>query len=393
MKILFYDCFSGISGDMNLGAMIDLGIEPAFLTSELKKLNLKGWELQVEKAQQHGIGGTRVTVKQTVPEHIHRHLSDITTIINNSSLGSDVKKSAFDIFTVIAEAEAQVHGIPVDHVHFHEVGAIDAIIDITGAAICFHHLKPDAVICTPLQLGGGFVKCAHGTLPVPAPATALIVEGMSVKYNGVDFEATTPTGAAILKVLSGYRSVSCPSLRISKTAYGVGHKEHPNVPNLLRVHLAECDETTMNEGHEALLIECNIDDMNPELYGHISDQLFSSGAADVFLTNISMKKGRPGVMLSVICEKGNETAIRESLFTQTTTIGLRTTTFLKNTLSRKFLTIDTEFGKVGFKFSYLGEKLVTAKPEFTDCKAIADRTGIPLKEVFSRLNSYCIRPD
>jgi pyridinium-3,5-bisthiocarboxylic acid mononucleotide nickel chelatase len=393
MKILFYDCFSGISGDMNLGAMIDLGIDPEFLTTELKKLNLKGWELKAEKAQQHGIGGTRVTVNQTVHEHIHRHLSDITTIINNSSLSTDIKKTAIDIFTVIAEAEARVHGIPVDHVHFHEVGAIDAIIDITGAAICFHQIKPDAVVYTPLQLGGGFVKCAHGTLPVPAPATALIVEGMSVKYNGVDFEATTPTGAAILKVLSGNKTLSRSSLRISKTAYGVGHKEHPDVPNLLRVHLAEFDETPGTEGHEALLIECNIDDMNPELYGHISDQLFAIGASDVFLTNISMKKGRPGTMLSVICEKGSETAIRECIFTQTTTIGLRTTSFLKNTLSRKFQNIETEFGMVGFKYSFLGDKLVSVKPEYADCKAIADRTAIPLKEIFSKLTRYCTNPD
>jgi len=386
MKVLFYDCFSGISGDMNLGAMIDLGVDANYLRSELEKLNLKGWELNTEKAQRHGIGGTKATVKQTIHEHVHRHLSDIEQIITNSDLSEQVKNTTLEIFRVIAEAEASVHKVPVNKIHFHEVGAIDAIVDITGAAICLHYFNPDAIFYSPLQLGGGFAKCEHGTLPVPAPATVEIVRGMTVKLNGVDFEATTPTGAAILSVLTRDTRQAQHHLKIVKTGYGVGHKEHPDVPNLLRVHLAEVDDKFAG-GHEALLIECNIDDMNPELYGHISDELFSAGAADVFLTNISMKKGRPGVLLSVICEKGFESAIREKIFVQTTTIGLRTTVFLKNTLARKFVRINTEYGEVGFKNSYLGDKLVSSKPEFEECKAIADKTGIPLKEIISRLGS------
>jgi pyridinium-3,5-bisthiocarboxylic acid mononucleotide nickel chelatase len=387
MKILFYDCFSGISGDMNLGAMIDLGIDPDFLISELKKLKLNGWELKVEKGQRHGIGGTKVTVVQTIHEHVHRHLSDIATIINNSDLSSGVKATAIEMFKVIAEAEAHVHGIPVDRVHFHEVGAIDAIIDITGAAIAFHYFNPDEVHYSHMQLGGGFVKCAHGTLPVPAPATVEIVKKMTVKSNGVNFEATTPTGAAILSVLTGNKPAVNKSFTILKSGYGVGHKEHPDVPNLLRVHLAECHES-LSEGHEALIIECNIDDMNPEIYSHVSDELFANGAADVFLTNITMKKGRPGILLSVICEKGAEPAIRKILFTQTTTIGLRTTTFLKNTLTRKFEKILTEFGEVGFKCSYLEDKLVSSKPEPDECRVIASNTGLPLKEVLTRLSIH-----
>ncbi len=372
---------------MNLGAMIDLGIKPEYLTGELNKLNLQGWEIVVEKAQRHGIGGTKVTVKQTKHEHVHRHLADIADIINYSKLDPDVRATTLKIFTVIAEAEARVHKVPVEEIHFHEVGAIDAIIDITGAAICYHYFKPDAVFYSPLQLGGGFVKCEHGTLPVPAPATVEIVKNMSVKLNGVDFEATTPTGAAILSVFAGNNTQQPQSLRIIKTGYGVGHKEHPEVPNLLRVNIAEADDV-LNMGHEALLIECNIDDMNPELYGHITDELFAAGAADVFLTNIVMKKGRPGMLLSVICEKGTESSVKERIFTQTTTIGLRTTAFLKNTLVRKLIKLKTDFGEVGFKFSYLGDKLVSVKPEFEECKHIADTTGIPLKEVISRLISF-----
>ena len=390
MKVIFYDCFSGISGDMNLGAMIDLGIDPAYIISELNKLNLDGWEIIVEKAQQHGIGGTRVTVKQTKHEHVHRNLSDIADIINYSKLDPHVKATALEIFTVIAEAEASVHKVPVSEIHFHEVGAIDAIIDVTGAAICYHFFNPDAVYYSTIQLGGGFAKCAHGTLPVPAPATAEIVRNMRVSLNGVNFEATTPTGAAILSVLTRKTANQIPDIKILKTAYGVGHKEHPEVPNLLRVHLAECDESFAG-GHEAVIIECNIDDMNPELFGHITEELFSAGAADVFLTNIAMKKGRPGVMLSVICEKGAESVLKEKIFTETTTIGIRTTTFFKNTLVRKFVKINTDLGEVGFKFSYLGGKLVSAKPEFEECKLIAGKTGIPLKEVISRLNSFTIQ--
>ena len=201
MKILGYDCFSGISGDMNLGAMIDLGIDKTFLINELNKLNLQGWELIVQKDQRHGITGTKVTVRQTKHEHAHRHLSDIENIINNSALDDKTKELSLKIFMKIARAEANVHEIPIDHVHFHEVGAIDSIIDIVGAAICFNALNVDAVHVGPVELGGGFVNCDHGKLPVPAPATAEIIKGIPVKKGGVNFEATTPTGAAIIAAL------------------------------------------------------------------------------------------------------------------------------------------------------------------------------------------------
>lgn len=392
MTILIYDCFSGISGDMNLGAMIDLGIDPAWLKNELRKLNLPGWDISEEKDQRHGISGTKVTVMQTREEHVHRHLSDIVSIINGSTLSADVKGMAIRIFTIIAEAEATVHGVPVEKIHFHEVGAVDAIIDIVGAAICHDFLKPDAVITSAVELGGGTVKCAHGILPVPAPATSLIVKNMNVRLNGVDFEATTPTGAAILAAFTEKGNSRNLPVRLIRTGYGVGHKKHPEVPNLLRVTLAE---TTVKpeQGHEALLLECNIDDMSPELYEHVSGKLFEAGAADVYLSNIIMKKGRPGIMLSVICEKGNESALRETIFTETTTIGLRVTTFMKSTLDRKTVMLDTEFGKVSFKLSYLGNRQVSAKPEADECMKIAVETGLPLREVAARLSRYPFDPN
>jgi len=238
MKVLCYDCFSGISGDMNLGAMIDLGVDKNFLNGELEKLNLPGWEIQVESDQRHGIKGTKVTVKQSHHEHHHRHFTDIEKIIISSSLPEKTKDISLKIFKKIAEAEALVHGIPVEEVHFHEVGAIDSIIDVVGAAICFNALNPDAVHVSEIELGGGFVNCDHGKLPVPAPATAELVKGMPVIVGGVDFEATTPTGAAILAVLG--TDFNRPArVRIEKTGYGIGHKQHPEVPNLLRISLGE----------------------------------------------------------------------------------------------------------------------------------------------------------
>jgi uncharacterized protein (TIGR00299 family) protein len=383
MKILYYDCFSGISGDMNLGAMIDLGIEEQFLVNELGKLKLDGWKLVVEMDQRHGISGTKVTVKQTRHEHHHRHLADVEKIIRDSSLDEATKELSMKIFMKVALAEASVHNISVEKVHFHEVGAVDSIIDIAGAAICFNALKVDAVHVSVVELGGGMVKCDHGKLPVPAPATAEIIRNIPSKKGGVDFEATTPTGAAIVSALGNVFDSSVP-FRIIKTAYGVGQKDHPEVPNLLRVFLGETVDSG-ETGHEAVLLECNIDDMNPEFYEHVSEKLFSSGASDVFLTSIIMKKGRPGIVLSVICEKEMTDKLKEIIFTESTTLGMRTFPFKKDTLSRVFDTVETSFGKVTFKRSFYKGREVSCKPESADCRRIASESGLPVKEVFARL--------
>ncbi|HLN56320.1 MAG TPA: nickel pincer cofactor biosynthesis protein LarC [Bacteroidales bacterium] len=388
MKILYYDCFSGISGDMNLGAMIDIGVDRNHLISELNKLNVKGWELIVERDQRHGINGTKVTVKQTRHEHAHRHLSDIEKIVNDSSLDPGTKELSKKIFMKVAQAEAKVHNVPLDHVHFHEVGAIDSIVDVVGAAICFNALNVEGVFVSPVELGGGFVKCDHGKLPVPAPATAEIVKGMTVRYGGVNFEATTPTGAAILAALGTEFSPAKP-LRIEKTGYGIGQKENPDVPNILRVFLGETAQDG-EKGHEALHLECNIDDMNPELYDYVSEKLFKAGAADVFLTNIIMKKGRPGIVLNVICEKGIAEAVKGVIFQETTSLGIRTIPFMKDTLVRKLETINTEFGAVNIKRSFFRDREVSVKPEYDDCKRIASEKNIPIKEVYNHILSKLI---
>jgi uncharacterized protein (TIGR00299 family) protein len=388
MKILYYDCFSGISGDMNLGAMIDLGVEEAFLVNELNKLNLQGWKLEAVKDQRHGINGTKVTVRQTRHEHTHRHLSDIEKIINNSDLDGNTKILSKKIFMKVAEAEAAVHGIDIEKVHFHEVGAVDSIIDIVGAAICFNALKIDEVHVSTVELGGGMVKCDHGKLPVPAPATAEIIKDIPSKRGGVDFEATTPTGAAIIAALGNVFNSVHP-FKITKTAYGVGQKDHPDVPNLLRVFLGETEDS-VETGHEALLIECNIDDMNPEFYEHISERLFTSGASDVFLSNIIMKKGRPGVILSVIIEKEHADTVKEILFTESTTLGIRSFPFKKDTLVRKFESVDTIYGLFPVKRSFYKGKEVSCKPEYEDCRKIAVKLGLPVKEIYNTILSEII---
>ena len=389
MKILFYDCFSGISGDMNLGAMLDLGIEKEYLTGELDKLNLKGWELIAEKDQRHGIHGTKVTVRQTRHEHAHRHLSDIEKIVRGSTLDEKTKSLSMKIFMKIALAEASVHRIAPEKVHFHEVGAIDSIIDIVGAAICFNALEVGAVHVSPVELGSGFVKCDHGKLPVPAPATAEIIQGIPVTRGGVDFEATTPTGAAIVSAL-GTEFGQQAALNIEKTAYGIGHKEHPAVPNLLRVFIGEKSESA-GPGHSALLLECNIDDMNPEFFDYVSEKLFSEGASDVFLTNIIMKKGRPGVVLNVICETDKAENLRGIIFTESTTLGIRTFPFRKDTLAREFQKVNTRYGEITVKRSFFNGNEVSCKPEFEDCRRIASEKGIPLKEVYNDIMAFLAR--
>jgi pyridinium-3,5-bisthiocarboxylic acid mononucleotide nickel chelatase len=389
MKILSYDCFSGISGDMNLGAMIDLGVDKTYLTDELNKLNLEGWELLAEKSQRHGIQGTKVTVRQTRHEHTHRHLSDIEKIINDSNLDNKTKELSRKIFMKIATAEASIHGISIDKIHFHEVGAVDSIIDIVGAAICFNALKVDGVHVSSVELGSGFVNCDHGKLPVPAPATVEIIKNIPVKKGGVDFEATTPTGAAILAVLGTDFSSDFP-LKIERTAYGVGQKEHPDVPNLLRVFLGEAIIRT-GSGHEALHLECNIDDMNPEFFEYISDRLFKAGASDVFFSNIIMKKGRPGIILNIICETELADSLKTIIFTETTSLGIRTFPFRKDTLVRKFETLPTIYGDVTIKRSFYKEKEVSCKPEYDQCRRIAAERGIPLKEIYNNIMALLVQ--
>lgn len=381
-RILYYDCFAGISGDMNLGALVDLGVDAAHLEKELAKLNIEGFRLEVKPDMRKGISGTKVTVVVDHPENEkHRHLSHIEALINNSSLSEVIKQKSLAIFDLVAEAEAKVHNISKEQVHFHEVGALDSIADIVGAAICQEYLEVDEIQASPVQLGGGMVKCAHGLMPVPAPATAEIVADIPVKTGLVDYEATTPTGAAILAATVDHFE-SHMELVVLKTGYGIGQRDG-EIPNVLRVYLAE-DSARVTEDveeEEAVMLECNLDDMNPERYTHVMDLLFEAGAADVFIIPIVMKKSRPGHLLSVLCNKDMLDKMKEILFTETSSIGLREHTLKKSILRREIVVVNTKYGDVEVKRSYWNGRVVNEKPEFEECRKLAREHGVTLEEI------------
>ena len=381
-RILYYDCFAGISGDMNLGALVDLGVDAAYLERELGKLNIEGFRLEVEPGMRKGISGTKVTVVVDHPENEkHRHLSHIEALINNSSLSDRIKTKSLAIFDLVAEAEAKVHNISKEQVHFHEVGALDSIADIVGAAICQEYLEVDEIQASPVQLGGGFVKCAHGMMPVPAPATAEIVADIPVKTGLVEYEATTPTGAAILAATVD-RFESRMELVVLKTGYGIGQRDG-EIPNVLRVYLAEGSKRVTEdvEEEEAVVLECNLDDMNPERYTHVMDLLFKAGAADVFIIPIVMKKSRPGHMLSVLCSSDSVDKMKEILFTETSSIGLREHTLKKSMLRREMVVLSTKYGEIEVKRSYFNGRVVNEKPEFEQCRKLAREHGVTLDEI------------
>ena len=391
MRILYYDCFAGISGDMNLGAMIDLGVDKDFIISELAKLNLSGYTIEVCRDRRHHIEGTRVNVILTDKQdkHPHRNLKDIEHIIDSSSLNEKVKTTSKTMFQKLAEAESKIHGMPIEKIHFHEVGAVDSIVDIVGSSICYDFLKIEKVICSPVELGGGFVQCKHGTLPIPAPATVEILKGVPVKTGTVQSETTTPTGAAILATLVN-EFTDKTDFTINKIGYGIGSKEM-DIPNILRVCIGEDVEAssygTDVEKETAVVIECNIDDMNPELYEHVMINLFNKGAFDTYLSSIIMKKSRPGIILSVLCNPSKEKEIIETLFKETTTLGVRKYNVDKFNLKRKFKKIKTRFGKITVKTAYYNDKILRAKPEYEECKRIAKEKNVSIQEIYNEVSN------
>jgi uncharacterized protein (TIGR00299 family) protein len=396
-RILYYDCFSGISGDMNLAAMVDLGVPEEHLRGELGKLGLPGWRLKFSRASKHGIGGTRADV-DLLPtpvkagglgpkpvSHDHRAYRDIKAMIEASGLSDPIKARALGIFGKLAVAEAKIHGTSVDEVGFHEVGAVDSIVDIVGAAICLDYLKPDRVLCSSVELGGGFVKCQHGLIPVPAPAVVELLKGVPVKSGAVMMETTTPTGAAIL-MASVDEFTDDARFRIARTAYGVGHRD-AEIPNLLRVMLGERDlagrtaagpDGSREADAAGVLLECNIDDMSPEFHGYLFDRLFAAGADDVWITPIVMKKNRSAIALSAICPAPQEAALAEAMLRETTTFGLRRSQFRKTALDRETRTVKTGLGEVRVKTGYLDGEAIKSKPEYEDLRRIADERGMSI---------------
>jgi hypothetical protein len=393
MNILYYDCFSGISGDMNLAAMIDLGVDPAFLARELSSLGLDHeFTLEVGKDSRKGIHGTRVDVVLNNHHHAphghhhaaHRNLRDIEKIIDQSGLAEPVKTTALAIFRRVAEAEARVHDRDLYEVHFHEVGAVDSIVDIVGAAVCFHALDIDQVWCSPVELGGGFVRCAHGMMPVPAPATVEILRDCPTTRGAVMKETTTPTGAAILAALTD-RFTAGPTLTMRKTAYGIGHRD-TDIPNVLRVHLATTEESAGTlKTVPARLLQCNIDDMTGEMLGAALDMLMEEGAMDVHFTPVVMKKNRPATTISLLCSAEEEERFKRLLFLHTSTLGIKSVPIDKTVLDIEFETLQTPLGRVTMKNAVLDGRVIRSKPELEECRELARRHGLPLSEVYLQI--------
>ncbi len=386
MKILYYDCFAGISGDMNLGALIDLGVDANYLTSELEKLNIEGFHLDIKKDIRRGISGTKADVIiENQENEKHRHLRHVEEIVNGSSLPDHVKINALKIFDLIAVAEAKIHNISKERVHFHEVGALDSIADIVGAAICLDYLKVDKVMSSSIQLGGGMVKCAHGIMPVPAPATAEIVMNVPVKTGLVNHEATTPTGAAILVATVNEFSDKM-DFQITKTGYGIGTRDS-EIPNVLRVYLCEDSSKLVDVNtEEAIVLESNIDDMNPEHYDFLLEKLFQIGASDAWISPVIMKKSRPGATLSVLCKEELVDKMKEVVFTNSTSIGIREYRVKKSMLRREESTIETIYGEVRVKQSFFNGQKVRSKPEYDDCKRLAEKHLKTISEIEKAVN-------
>lgn len=378
MKILYLDCFSGISGNMLLGAFIDAGIDPDWLRSQLSMLPLCHYDLAITKVTKRGIAAHYVDVR--IPhEHHHRHLSDIHKLIDTSALPDNVKELAQKAFTTLAAAEAKIHNCEINQVHFHEVGATDAIVDIIGSALCFDKLNIQQVYSSPLHLGSGTFCCAHGMMPVPAPATAEIVIGMPVYSTDIQGELVTPTGAALLKSF-GTVFGSVPIYRACATGYGAGTKDL-TIPNVLRIILGETDDDTLQT--ELLeVLECNIDNLNPEIYDYVIDKLFLAGALDATLSPLIMKKNRPGTQLSVLCNPETTADLQQIIFTETSSIGIRSHKVQRHKLERRHELVQTPYGEIRVKISGTNAQTYSIAPEYEDCKKIALQSGVPLKFIF-----------
>lgn len=381
MKILYFDCSSGISGNMTLGALLEIVGDERYLLEELSKLRLDGYKIEILKKEKNGITGTYVDV---ILEHHHeknyyehRNIQEIYKIIDNSGINEKSKKLAKNIFMRLAKAEAKVHNKKIEEVHFHEIGAIDSIIDIVGTAILIERINPDEIISSIVNDGYGFVECAHGTISVPVPATSEIFANSNVKFRQIDIdtELVTPTGAAIIAELANKFTI-LPAIETNKIGWGVGTKEL-KIPNILKVYYGEIEK----ENEEFVVMETNVDDCGGEILGYTSEKLFKNGALDVFYTPIFMKKNRPAYRLTVACRKEDMLKLQNIIFRETTTIGIRYRFEVRTELGREFVEIDTKYGKLKAK-KVFNDGEIYVYPEYESIKQIAEENNIPLKELY-----------
>jgi pyridinium-3,5-bisthiocarboxylic acid mononucleotide nickel chelatase len=381
--IAYFDCFSGISGDMVLGALVDAGADLRAIEADLRRLGLENWSISAEKVKRGPIFATHVKV-ETKEDHHHRGLSIILKRIEDAKLAPRAAERAKRIFTRLAEAEAKVHNMPVEQVHFHEVGAVDSIIDIVGTAIGFELLGLDEFACSAFDVGAGQVKTAHGLLPVPAPATAELLRGAPMYSSGIQHELVTPTGAAIATTLATSYAV-VPEMKLRAIGYGAGSKDLKEQANVLRLLVGESVRSEAGERWDApvTVIETNLDDMSPQIYGYFAEKALAAGALDVFSSPVQMKKNRPGMLVTLLADSANVSRLIDLVFRETTTIGVRTYEARRKTLDREFVPVETPFGNVRMKISRMNGSVLNATPEYDDCQRIATERGIPLKQVLA----------
>jgi pyridinium-3,5-bisthiocarboxylic acid mononucleotide nickel chelatase len=400
MKTLYFDCFSGIAGDMTIGALLDLGLDFDYLKTELKKLPVEGYELKASRVVRSNISAMKFDVIMEDEDHhdhdhhhhhhhdhhaghahFHRKASEILTMIRESSLTPNTKRIAMEIFGKLAISEGKVHHIPPEDVEFHEVGAVDSIVDTVGSAIGFDALGIERFLCSAINIGSGFIHCQHGIFPVPAPATADLLRHATIYQKFANAELVTPTGAAILAAVVN-RFESMQGFAVDRIGYGAGTKQFDEFPNCLRLMIGEERPAASSPAPgDIIVIEANIDDMTPQNFGYATEKLLAAGALDVFTLPVQMKKGRPGHLLQVLATSDRADALSRIIFQETTTIGIRRHRAERNTLDREFVEVETEYGKVKVKVSKLEGTVVNYTPEYEDCARIAREKDVPLKQV------------
>ena len=387
LRAAYFDCYSGISGDMILGAMVDLGVDIKEIRKALKKVDLEGYKLHSKKIQRNGLASTQITVetKKLKKQHSpsHRSFSDIRKLISQSKLTSTVKSNSIEIFKRIAKVEAQIHNTTIQKIHFHEIGGTDSIVDIVGGVWAIESLNLDTIISSPLNVGEGFIDCAHGRLPVPAPATLKLLKGIPVFSNGVKAELTTPTGAAMIGFYAE-KFESIPTMTITSEGYGAGSRVIPSLPNLLRVLVGNI---TIGKTNNLVMIETNIDDMNPEIFETVMESLFSAGALDVYFSAIVMKKNRPATKISVLAECGIREKLSKILLTETSSFGVRFYSVDRLILDREIKKLKTPYGLIKIKLGKLDGKIVQASPEFEDCKKLSRAKKLPAKKIYDEVQA------
>lgn len=380
---IYFDCFSGISGDMTLGAFIDLGVPVTWLKEALSRLPLENFDITVEDISRNGIKAKNVFVHDGENAHPMDY-NKIKSLIGSSPLSENVKNLSLTIFEKIAGAESKIHGCPKETIHFHEVGGIDAVVDIVGTALCVDYLGIKKITASKIPTGRGFVNCSHGTIPVPAPATIAILKGIPVYGVDIDKEIVTPTGAAIVAALSESFG-DMPEMIVDNIGYGSGKRELSGQPNLLRIVAGEYQENTDHE--EIVIIETAIDDMNPEIYGYLMERLFDDGALDVYWQPVYMKKNRPGIVVTVLCTAEKREALVDRILAETTTSGVKFFNAKRKILERNVIEIDTCFGKIPAKEIIGADGIASVVPEYEECRRIALKQNLPIKDVYEKIKN------